>query len=185
MLKLYNLYKDVILEAVQDNKIYDAIRKRHRVNITYNDGKDEEATGKRTIEVYLYGALAISDPAGKPAIRAYQIFGDTKTGAPGWKTFLADRIISWEPLDFVFYTPISDRDPDLRNAGKAYREDNADKLFSSVYASADFNNIKYDKKKSDGVFTKDGKDDADKTNVGQVNWGNQNNPEEPQGLNKF
>lgn len=184
MLKLYNLYKEVILEAVQDNKIYDAIRKRHRVNITYHDDNGQ-ATGKRTIEVYYFGALAVSNPTGKPAIRAYQIFGETKTEAPGWKTFLVDKIISWQPLDFVFYTPISDRDPALKNAGKAYREDNVDELFSSVYASADFNNVKYDKKKNDGVFAKDGKDVGDKTDVGQVNWGNQDASEKPKGLNDF
>lgn len=133
MFKLYNLYEQVILEAVQRDNIFDAINKRQRVNITYDDG-DGIHTGKRTIEVYAYGTLH----NGKSAIRAYQIFGDTKTFKPMWKTFLVDNILSWDLLNFVFYTPISDRDPSLKNKGMAYREDNQDKLFSKIHGSVTF-----------------------------------------------
>lgn len=152
MFNLYNLYEQVILEAVQRDKIFAAIDKHHRVNITYDDGSGD-ATGKRTIEVYAYGKLL----NGKPAIRAYQIFGDTKTHKPMWKTFLVDNILSWDPLNFIFYTPISDRDPLLKNRGMSYREDNTDKLFSTIWASADFKD----------QYNKD-----NQPNTGKVNWGN-------------
>jgi hypothetical protein len=182
MFKLYNLYKEVILESVHRDKIYDAINKKQRVNITYDDGTHTH-TGKRTIEVYVFGRLNNSNPVGKPAIRAYQVFGDTKSGykkdeagnkvkVPKWKTFLVDKITSWEPVNFHFYTPISDRDPSLQNMGMAYREDGGDDLFGTIWASAEFNHDKYDKKKSIGVFS-DKDAEVDKSKTSKVKWGDE------------
>lgn len=107
-MELYNLYKNIILESVTRNNVIDAIENRYRVTIFYA-GDDNTASGKRTIEVYVYGTTF----AGNPAIRAYQLFGDSKTRVvPGWKIFRLDRILDWRPTKgSIFYNPINERDP--------------------------------------------------------------------------
>lgn len=121
MINLYNIYKEIILEsnllteAISDDVIRQAIDGEYRVNITYDDDKGGP-TGKRNIEVY-----AVNDFKGYTYIRAFQLFGDTKTETAVWKTFRKDRILSWEPTNFKFYNPVSDRDssiPDYREDGK-------------------------------------------------------------------
>lgn len=107
-MNLYNIYKDIILENTARSSIMDAIDKHYRVTIYYA-GDEETAPGKRTIEVYAYGM----SKAGNQVIRAYQLFGDTKTVIPQWKLFRVDRITRWEPTNFKFYKPISDRDPSI------------------------------------------------------------------------
>lgn len=187
MFKLYNLYNQVILEAVQRDNILDAIRQRRIVTITYNDGSGE-ATEKRTLEVYVYGTLH----NGKPAIRAYQKFGpsrssiekDPDTGepilnksgnqkpVPKWKTFLVDKILTWETTNMKFYTPIHDRDNDYMMI--KYREDGGDKMFGSIFASADFDD-KYRKKKGLNVPVQG----TQPTDVGQTQPGIQKPQSEP------
>jgi len=107
-MKLYNIYKELIIENIARNSIIDAIDNHYRVSMYY-EGDDNTAAGKRTIEVYAYG----TSKGGNQVIRAYQIFGDTKTIIPSWKLFRVDRISRWEPLNFKFYGPISDRDSSI------------------------------------------------------------------------
>ena len=103
MLKLYNLYKQVILEATEVEKVMDAITNHYTVNITYDNGKNDGSANKRRYcEVYNYGMT--SD--GNQAIRVYQLAGP---GGIGWKTFRIDRITKWEPTNYKFYNAISDR----------------------------------------------------------------------------
>jgi predicted DNA-binding transcriptional regulator YafY len=125
MLSLYNILENIIIEtknmlseSVPEQKIYDAIENKYRVNITYDDDKGGPI-GKRQIEVY-----ALGDIDGYPAIRAYQLSGNTRTENAVWKTFRVDRIMTWEPVNFKFYNPVSDRD----NTGSIpkYREDGMD-----------------------------------------------------------
>lgn len=124
MINLYNIFEEVILESnnvlseqISDDVIRKAIDGKYRVNITYDDGKGGP-TGKRNIEVY-----AMGDIKGYPTIRAFQLFGNTKTGTAVWKTFRVDRILSWEPTNFKFYNPVSDRDGSIPK----YKEDGTDK----------------------------------------------------------
>lgn len=107
-MKLYKLYKELIMENTARNSIIDAIDNHYRVSIYY-EGDDNTAAGKRTIEVYAYGMSV----GGNQVVRAYQVFGDTKTVIPQWKLFRVDRISRWEPQNFTFYKPISDRDPSI------------------------------------------------------------------------
>lgn len=105
MLKLYNIYKKVILEATEIEKVMDAIRNHYTVNITYDNGKNDGSANKRRYcEVYNFGTTS----GGHPAIRVYQLAGPNGIG---WKTFRLDRIDKdgWEPTNFKFYTAISDR----------------------------------------------------------------------------
>jgi hypothetical protein len=138
MFKLYNLFEEVILESkglitegIGNDAIIDAIRNSYRVNITYDSDGTGKHTGKRNIEVYAFGNID-----GYPAIRAFQLFGDTSTKNPAWKTFRVDRILSWESTKFVFYNPVSDRDSSIPR----YKEDGTDKVLggmTDVYAVFD------------------------------------------------
>lgn len=129
MLKLYNIFENLILENSSRSSVMDAIDRKYRVNIYYL-GDDNTAAGKRTIEVYAFGLTK----ANNPVIRAYQIFGDTKTFVPAWKFFRLDRISRWEPTTFRFYTPISERDPSAPKFNPS-----GDKTMSTVYKIANFN----------------------------------------------
>lgn len=115
--KLYNLFEQVILESVSRDKVIDCIENKYRVNITYA-GTNDTATEKRHIEVYAYGTTE----SGYPVIRAFQLFGDTKTIKPAWKFFRLDRILSWTPTNFKFHNPVSDRDSTIPK----YKEDGSD-----------------------------------------------------------
>lgn len=114
-MKLYNLFENLILEGASNQQVIDAIDGKYRVNIHYA-GDDNTAAGKRHIEVYALG----STKGGNPVIRAFQLFGDTKTIIPEWKLFRLDRITRWEPTNMRFYQPVSDRDnsiPPYNHAG--------------------------------------------------------------------
>jgi predicted DNA-binding transcriptional regulator YafY len=129
MFSLYNLYESVILESVNRSSILDAIDKKVRVNIYY-EGDDNTAPGKRTIEVYAYGI----SKGNNHVIRAYQVFGDSKRKiVPGWKLFRLDRITRWEPTNFKFYTPISDRDQTIPKFNES-----GDRSMNTIYKITKF-----------------------------------------------
>ena len=123
-MKLYNLYSELILENTARNSIMDAIDKHYRVRIYYA-GDDNTAAGARTIEVYAYGM----SKGGNQVIRAYQVFGDTKTIIPQWKLFRVDRITRWEPTGWTFDEPVSDRDPSIPR----YNPNGDSSMVGSVY----------------------------------------------------
>lgn len=120
------LTEDIINESVGGNEVVDAISGRKGVLITY-EGEDNGHVGKRYIEPYVYGLTL----AGNPCIRAYQYYGDTKTGVPKWKLFRLDRIISWEPTENTF-----ELEPQARGwAAQAFNGE--DRSMSTVYAVVD------------------------------------------------
>lgn len=127
-LSLQNIFESVILEGAQRSDIIDAIQNKYRVNIYYG-GDDEQGKGKRTIEVYGFGM----NKFGTPIIRAYQVFGDTKTEKPAWKTFNINKIIRWEKTNWKFTKPVSDRDPSIPK----FKPD-GDKDMVTTYARAKF-----------------------------------------------
>jgi len=91
-LKLYNLYKHIILEAsVRNNDIVDSID-RHKVISIFYDGDGIENRGYRDIEPYCYG----NSKDDNPVLRGYQLAGVTDTEVPGWKLFRIDKIVSWD-----------------------------------------------------------------------------------------
>lgn len=117
-MKLYNLFNEVILEAVENNRkllteavsnddVKAAIDGMYNVNILYVDDENSEPS-KRYIQVYNLGKTK----AGNPAIRAYQIFGGSKTTPKtgAWKIFRLDRIKGWYPTDMKWENPVSDKD---------------------------------------------------------------------------
>lgn len=102
---LYNLYKDLILEAINRPDILSTLGNKQVVTIYYRGDKTIHA-GYRDIEVYAIGL----SKAGNPVIRSWQRRGVTDTITPGWKLFRIDKISSWKPKKGEFFRkPISDR----------------------------------------------------------------------------
>lgn len=117
------IVSEVLTEDVQVGKINDAIARTYAVKINYHSEYDD-ADGERIIQPVAYGLTK----AGKPVIRAYQPFGDTKTSVPAWKFFLVSGIQSWKPMrKQIFHSPPKD---DFNP--------NGDKTMSVVYKVAKF-----------------------------------------------
>jgi hypothetical protein len=155
-LKLYNIFESIILEemanthllneSVSIDAVNDAIENKYNVNITYDDYPDAEipvAPSKRYIQVYDYA----DTKANNAAIRAYQIFGGSKTTpkSGAWKIFRLDRIRSWQPTTVKFARPIQTKAapgviPPFNPSG--------DKTMSTVHNIVDFNKNKLNKNNS-------------------------------------
>jgi hypothetical protein len=145
-MKLYNLLEDIILEEVEktqklltesvsDQEINDAIKGKYNVNILYEDYPEATpsvAPSKRYIQVYNFAETK----AGNKAIRAFQIFGGSKTTPKegSWKIFRLDRIRGWFPTKMKFYKPVSDLDTNIPTYNK-----NGDRTMSRVINKVNFN----------------------------------------------
>ena len=136
-MKLYNLFEELILEesernrlileSVSEDKVKAAIDGKYNVNILYRDFEDAPPS-KRYIQVYQYGITK----AGNRAIRAYQIFGASKTKNPSdWKIFRLDRIEGWFPTKVKWSKPVSDLDASIARYNK-----DGDNSFSQVLYKA-------------------------------------------------
>lgn len=120
-MKLYTLLEEIILEeksllteSVSDQEILDAIKNKYNVNILYDDYPDAVPPvppSKRYIQVYNFSETK----AGNKAIRAFQIFGGSKTTPKegAWKIFRVDRIRGWFPTRMKFFKPVSDLSPNI------------------------------------------------------------------------
>jgi len=141
-MKLYNLFEEIILEEkrllaenVSDQEINDAIKGKYNINILYDDYPDvvpSVAPSKRYIQVYNLSETK----AGNKAIRAFQIFGGSKTTPKqgAWKIFRLDRIRGWFPTKMKFYNPVSDLDANIPTYNK-----NGDRTMSRVINKVEFN----------------------------------------------
>ena len=137
-MKLYNLFEELILEEVERNRLLlesvsednvkAAIDGRYNVNILYRDFENAPPS-KRYIQVYQYGITK----AGNRAIRAYQIFGASKTTPKesAWKIFRLDRIEGWFPTKVKWNKPVSDLDASIARYNK-----DGDKSFSQILRKA-------------------------------------------------
>lgn len=136
-MKLYKLFEELILEEVERNRLLlesvsedqvkAAIDGKYNVNILYRDYEDAPPS-KRYIQVYQYGLTK----AGNRAIRAYQIFGASKTkNSSDWKIFRMDRIEGWFPTKVKWSKPVSDLDASIAQYNK-----DGDNSFSQVLYKA-------------------------------------------------
>lgn len=146
-MKLYNLFEDIILEAVKNaellmesvdfNTVRDSIENKYNVNIVYIDGDGVRTS--RYIQPYVLGDTL----AGNKAIRAYQIFGGSRTmvtkgeqAQGGWRIFRLDRIVDWKPTKMRFTVPVSDLPSFMMNRGRF--NPNGDKMFNRIDVIAKF-----------------------------------------------
>lgn len=145
-MKLYKILEDIILEEsekaknlltenVAESDVIAAINGKYNVNILYDDYPDANPPvppSKRYIQVYNFAETT----AGNKAIRAYQIFGGSKTTpkSGAWKIFRLDRIRGWFPTKVKFARPVSDKGPNI----PAYNQ-NGDRTMSRVFNKVTFN----------------------------------------------
>lgn len=142
-MKLYNLFEEIIFEEksklltenVSDQEVDEAIKGKYNVNILYDDYPDATPSvppSKRYIQVY----NRAETKSGNKAIRAYQIFGGSKTTpkSGAWKIFRLDRIRGWFPTKMKFYNPVSDLSPNIPTYNK-----NGDRAMSRVINKVEFN----------------------------------------------
>lgn len=143
-MKLYNLFESIILEEIENARILfegvsndaiiDAINNKYNVNILYRD-YDDQPPSKRYIQVYNFSKTDGHVTGGNDAIRAYQIFGASKTnkGKGEWKIFRLDRIEGWFPTKVKFNEPISNKDSSIPKYNS-----NGDRSMSQVYNKVNF-----------------------------------------------
>lgn len=136
-MKLYNLFKEVIIEESQKHirlltegvdvdNVRNAIDDKYMVNLMYRPEEDN-VLSKRYVAVYNLGKTK----AGNDAIRVYQVSGGNRKQSD-WKTLRLDRIEGWQPTKMKWYKPISDYDPSIPD----YKI-NQDKSFSVLNKSVD------------------------------------------------
>jgi len=104
-MKLYNLYKEVILEGTDIKTIQDVINNNRAVNISYEDNSIDSNSGPRYCQILAMGKTS----KGNNAVRVYQISGpNLKRDKNGkiirWKTFLTNKM-TITPTNFTFYAP--------------------------------------------------------------------------------
>ena len=106
MNKLYNIYKELILESVDIKQVQDVINNNKAVNLSYDHGRKGGNSSTRYCQVLAMGKT----DKGLNAIRVYQISGpnivkDKRGKEIRWKTLLLDKIDNWTITNFTFYAP--------------------------------------------------------------------------------
>jgi len=97
-MKLYNVYKNLILEVASIDDIVKSIKQKTRV-IVYYDGDEPGGKGLRIIEPVCYGY----SKAGNPVLRAWDLEGASHRAYLGqkqlssWRMFRVDKIINYKP----------------------------------------------------------------------------------------
>lgn len=95
VLGLRHIIRHALREDVSSSDVLDAIENKYYVKIRYDDGMEgTESKGVRTIQPMAVGTTK----KGYPVVRAFQLNGSSRRGAPKWKFFRLDRITTWRPL---------------------------------------------------------------------------------------
>lgn len=115
-LSFENIIKGLLSEAISNDDVLDAIRNKYYVKIHYDDGMDSnpKAKGMRVIQPMAFGTTK----KGYPVVRAFQLNGNSRRGAPNWKFFRLDRITSWKPMpNKHFFSPPNDSYGEYNTSG--------------------------------------------------------------------
>ena len=104
-LTLYDIVKNLLKEDVSSDEVLDAIRNKYHVRMNYDDGMEDNGgnpKGSRVIQPMALGTTK----KGYPVVRAFQVSGNSRRGAPKGKFFRLDRVTSWKPMkNKKFFTP--------------------------------------------------------------------------------
>ena len=128
-MKLYNTFKNLILEMASVDSIVDAIKKRKKI-VIYYDGDEPGGRGLREIEPVCFGY----SKADNPILRAWDEEGASHTDykgeqpLPGWRIFRVDKILSFKPTGEDF------------NEMRPGYNPNGDKSMKKVIVNAIFDN---------------------------------------------
>ena len=124
-MKLYNTYKNLIVEVASVDEIVRTIKQRKRV-IIYYDGDEPGGKGLRIVEPVCYGY----SKADNPVLRAWDVEGASHRAylgekpLPSWRMFRVDKTFTFQRNGEKFSTL-----PDNYNP-------NGDKLMTTVYINA-------------------------------------------------
>jgi predicted DNA-binding transcriptional regulator YafY len=127
-MRLYNTFKNLILEMASSEALIDAIRNRNVIVINYM-GDKPGGEGLREIEPVCFGV----SKAGNKVLRAWEREGASHRTflglkpMPGWRYFRLDKITSVNLTGEKFDEPRPDYNP------------NGDKSMTSVEINAKFN----------------------------------------------
>lgn len=133
---LRNIINKIIRESVDVADVDDAINNKYYVRIKYDDGGDNSKgnpKGSRVIRPDVDGLTK----ANHPVLRAFQIDKNSRRGAPNWKFFDLDKIVSWKPMKNKHFYDIPRDDYGKYNL-------NGDRLMKVVW-----NKVQYDHDKND------------------------------------
>lgn len=96
-LTLYDIIKGLLNESVDLNSVNDAIDNKYYVRIKYDDGGDDSKSNPKGSRDIRPDAVGLSKRNNR-VLRAFQTNGNSRRGAPNWKYFDLDNIVSWKPL---------------------------------------------------------------------------------------
>ena len=133
-MKLHNITKELILEAVNRDKVIDAIEKKLVCTIFYEEpsNKNKVKPGYREIEPFVYGKGYVTSKTqvvlhpDREYVRAWVIRGTSKTGKkdpsvlPGWRLFRLDRTRSWVNTQQNFDGIRDNYNPDDKNINSIF-----------------------------------------------------------------
>jgi predicted DNA-binding transcriptional regulator YafY len=111
-MKLYNTLNNLILEAVANEQIINAIKKK-QVCVIYYNGDEPGGKGLRVIEPVALGY----SKKGNPVLRAWDREGAShssyigKKPLPGWRFFRVDKMQFIRPTNETFNTPRPNYNP--------------------------------------------------------------------------
>lgn len=104
-LTLHDIIKGLLKEDVSSDEVLNAIEGKYYVRINYDDGmpsNNGNPKGSRVIQPMALGTTK----KGYPVVRAFQVSGNSRRGAPKWKFFRLDRVTSWKPMkNKKFFSP--------------------------------------------------------------------------------
>ncbi len=129
-MKLYNTFKNLILEVASVDSIVDAIKNKKKI-VIYYDGDEPGGRGLREIEPVCFGY----SKADNPIVRAWDESGASHTNykgeqpLPGWRIFRVDKIMSFKETGENFNEPRPGYNP------------NGDKSMTTVIINSVFDNI--------------------------------------------
>lgn len=126
-----NVIRELLFEEVAQNKVVNAVKRRHEVSFRYDSG-DSDVRGKG-IRVYVQPVAVGTTKSGNPCFRGYQTNGSSESAEkgdgklPGWRLFLLDKVVpnTWKDTGKVF------NEPPMYNR-------NGDKTMATVLVQADF-----------------------------------------------
>lgn len=104
-LTLQEIIRGIINENASSDEVLDAINNKYHVRINYDDGMEDNGGNSKGTRVIQPVALGTTKK-GHPVVRAFQVNGNSRRGAPKWKFFRLDRIVSWRPMrNKKFFSP--------------------------------------------------------------------------------
>ena len=97
-LTLENILQSVLKEGVSSDEVLNAIQNKYYARIKYDDGGNNEGVGNPKGSRLIQPMAIGTTKKGYPVVRAFQLDGNSRRGAPNWKFFRLDRIVSWNPM---------------------------------------------------------------------------------------